>query len=171
MAQWVGHPASMAFLMPGEVWDRAKCKGKLKLKMAYKTSWTGKTVRLIPTKFKGKETTYYDLCHEGNILKILILCILFTSSFKLCFIAATLPLMKEVERVPLQEGESNGVCVGRDRRRGSSTRMKRKIKICPSNPQWIVGSIKAQREGRNDGTCMPWIVSLSQSFWELIVAA
>lgn len=51
-------------------------------------------------------------------------------------------------------GKSNGVCVGGDRGGGSSTRMKRKIKICPSNPQWIVGSIKAQREGRNDGTCM-----------------
>lgn len=104
MAQWVGHPASMAFLMPGEVWDRAKRKGKLKLKMVYKTSWLGKTVRLIPTKFKGKETTYYDLYHEGNILKILILCILFTSSFKLCFIAATLPLEYEGSRESATSG-------------------------------------------------------------------
>ena len=46
----------------------------------------------ISTVSKDEETIYNDLCHEDNIFKISILCIPFTSSSKLCFIAATLYL-------------------------------------------------------------------------------
>lgn len=53
---------------------------------------TWKTVRFIPTEPKGEEIIYNDLCHEDTIFKILILCILFTSSSKLCFVAPTLYL-------------------------------------------------------------------------------
>ena len=49
-------------------------------------------MRFISTASKDEETIYNDLCHKDNIFKISILCIPFTSSSKLCFIAATLYL-------------------------------------------------------------------------------
>lgn len=47
------------------------------------------------------------------------------------------------------------LCVGeRGRRRGPPTRVKRKIKICPSIPLWVVGSRRGQRERINDESRM-----------------
>lgn len=33
------------------------------------TSWPEKPIKFITTKYKRKKTTYYNLCHEDNILK------------------------------------------------------------------------------------------------------
>lgn len=55
-------------------------------------------MRFISTESKGEETIYNDLCHEDNIIKVSILCIHFTSSSKLCSIAATLYLDRKGRR-------------------------------------------------------------------------
>lgn len=48
------------------------------------------------------------------------------------------------------------LCVAeRGRRKGPPTRVKRKIKICPSIPLWVVGSIRGQRERIYDESRMP----------------
>lgn len=48
------------------------------------------------------------------------------------------------------------LCVAeRGRRKGPPTRVKRKIKICPSIPLWVVGSIRGQRERIYDESHMP----------------
>lgn len=65
-------------------------------------------------------------------------------------------IAKDVEKNERHFRQEEGMLYvgGRGRRRGPPTRVKRKIKIRPSIPLWVVGSIKGQRERINDGSHM-----------------